>query len=41
MGLFNVLLSMNGGSSNVDDGIIALMTKYSEVWDGLDVEESN
>lgn len=41
MGLFNVLLTMNGGSSNVDDEIIALMTKYSGVWDNLVVEKGN
>ena len=41
MGLFNVLLSMNGGSSNVGDDIIALVTRYSGVWDNLTVEKAN
>jgi len=41
MGHFMVLTTINGGNRDVEDDILALMEKYSKIWDNLMVEKVN
>lgn len=38
-GVYNVLLTMNGGDEDVPPQVLELMKKYGEVWDHLGVEK--
>jgi hypothetical protein len=38
MGIFNILLTMKGGE-NIEDDILELMNKYTQIWENLAVEK--